>query len=265
MSEPSEVGRPTRLVGEKHLVDNLTVGSICSGIDGMALGLERAGMVCRWHAEVDPWASALLAHRWPGLPNHGDIKTTDWSTVERVRLICAGYPCQPFSQAGSRRGADDPRHLWPYVLDAIRHLGPDIVLLENVSEHLRLGFDTVLRDLASIGFDAEWSVVSACSLGAPHRRRRLFVLAYPQGDDGASESSRHPWSGTLRGLEPGGSGGSPRVDWWLSEPAVDRVAHGVPRRLVEPALRAVGNAVVPQVSELIGRRIVAGLTAERAA
>jgi DNA (cytosine-5)-methyltransferase 1 len=234
----------------------LTVGSLFSGIGGLDLGLERAGCRVLWQSEIDPYASQVLAKHWPTVPNLGDITTIDWTTVERPDLICGGYPCQPFSQAGRRRGADDPRHLWPYMLDALRELRPRYALMENVSEHLRLGFDAVLADLASIGFDAEWSVVSACSVGAPHRRRRLFVLAYPQGDDGPGEGPRDRRSYSLGGLEPRGSGGSPRSDWWLSEPSVDRVAHGVPRRLVEPALRAVGNSVVPQVAELIGRRIV---------
>jgi DNA (cytosine-5)-methyltransferase 1 len=237
-------------------MNDWTVGSMCSGIGGLELGLEVAGMTTIWQCEIDPYASAVLAKHWPDVPNHGDIKTIDWSTVARPRVICAGYPCQPFSQAGRRRGVDDPRHLWPFVADAIRSLRPEYVVLENVSAHLRCGFDVVLADLAALGFDADWSIVSACAVGAPHTRERLFVLAYAQGDDGASDGAHHPRPSSQRGMEHRGSGRSPRSDRWLLEPDVDRVAHGVPRRLVNPALVAVGNAVVPEVAELVGRRLI---------
>lgn len=157
----------------------MKVGSLCSGIGGLDLGLERAGMTVIWQAEVNTYASDVLERHWPGVPNLGDIRTIEWSGVERPDLVCAGYPCQPFSLAGHRLGSADPRHLWPAVVDCLRHLEPRWVVLENVAAHLTLGFDTVLADLAALGFDAEWSTVSACSVGAPHTRRRLFVVAYP--------------------------------------------------------------------------------------
>lgn len=236
----------------------MRVGSLFSGIGGLDLGLERASMTVVWQSEIDPYASQVLAKHWPHVPNLGDITTIDWSTVEPVDLICGGYPCQPFSLAGVRRGESDPRHLWPFMLNAIRDLRPRFALLENVPGHLSLGFDTVLADLTSIGFDAEWSTLSACSMGAPHRRRRLYVLAYPAVDDGQGEGSHHPRSRPQGGMEPRGSRGAQgSYDHWLSEPTMDRVADGVPRSLANPPLRAVGNAVVPQVAEYIGRRIMA--------
>ena len=226
-----------------------TVGSLFSGIGGLDLGLERAGFRVVWNSEIDPYASRVLARHWPDVPNLGDVTTIDWSTVERPDLICGGYPCQPFSLAGRRRGVDDSRHLWPYFSDALRHLRPDWALLENVPGHLGLGFDTVLGDLAALGFDAEWSTVSACSVGAPHMRRRLFVVAYPSGE------RRPNLQGCAEVTERAGRGAADGGGWWDVEPDVDRVADGVPRRVDRG--RALGNAVVPQVAELIGRMILA--------
>lgn len=96
-----------------------------------------------------------------------------------VDIITAGYPCQPFSNAGKRLGTDDPRHIWPFIAEAISDIRPRLVVLENVAAHLRRGFDVVLSDLAKIGYDARWTVVRASDAGAPHRRERLFVVAYP--------------------------------------------------------------------------------------
>ena len=113
---------------------------------------------------------------WPAL-NLGDITTVDWSTVEPVDLLTAGYPCQPFSTAGRRKGTDDERHLWPHVADAVRVLRPRRAFLENVAGHLSLGFDVVLADLAALGYSVRWGCVRASDAGAPHRRERLFILA----------------------------------------------------------------------------------------
>lgn len=159
------------------------IGSLCSGYGGLDLAAEQhfGGRTC-WLAELDRDACAVLEVRFPGVPNLGDVKTVDWSMVPQVDVLTAGYPCQPFSQAGQKRGVDDPRHLWPEVLRAIRVLRPRFVVLENVRGHLARGFDEVLGDLAGCGFDAEWVVLQASDCGAPHRRARLFVLAVPNAD-----------------------------------------------------------------------------------
>jgi len=293
----------------------LTVGSLFSGIGGLDLGLERAGMRVAWQAENDPYCSAVLARHWPDVPNLGDVTSIDWAEVPRVDLICGGYPCQPFSVAGRQLGELDPRHLWPHMLDALRVLRPRFALLENVAGHLALGFGRVLGDLAEIGYDAEWDCIPAAAVGAPHRRDRVFVVAYPQRDQGGAQPlgvggrggapvARHdgpnglvadadgatgrrpgdaqpgPWTPAngVRAVEPGGRGGVRLADpdrcgrdgrsrvfgtggrpqpadggWWATEPDVGRVAHGVPARL--DRLRGLGNAVVPQVAEHIGRLI----------
>ena len=158
----------------------LTVGSLFSGIGGLDLGLERAGMNVIWQSEIDPYACRVLSKHWPEVVNHGNIKEINWQEVERPDVICGGYPCQPFSTAGKRRGEEDPRHLWPWVRTAISELRPRYAILENVRGHLSMGGLSVIGELASIGYDAEWRIVSAASVGANHRRDRVIIVAYPQ-------------------------------------------------------------------------------------
>ena len=157
----------------------LTVGSLFSGIGGLDLGLERAGMRVIWQSEIDPYACKVLSKHWPEVVNHGNIKKINWQEIERPDVICGGYPCQPFSTAGKRRGEEDPRHLWPWVRTAISELRPRYAILENVRGHLSMGGLSVIGELASIGYDAEWRVVSAASVGANHRRDRIIIVAYP--------------------------------------------------------------------------------------
>ena len=229
-----------------------TVGSLFSGIGGLDLGLERAGMKVVWQSEIDPFACKVLKKHWPEVVNHGDIKQIDWATVEPVDIICGGYPCQPFSTAGKRKGTDDSRHLWPWVRTAISELRPQYAILENVRGHLTMGGLQVVGELAEIGYDAEWRVISAAGVGAPHRRERVIILAYPN-------SSR--WEGSIRTQETSPAFGrfndSGTIErWreqWIAEPRMDRVAHGIPKRMDK--LRGLGNAVVPQVAEYIGRLI----------
>jgi len=160
---------------------SLTVGSLFSGIGGLDLGLERAGMNVIWQSEIDPYGCRVLKKHWPEVPNHGNIKEINWRNVIRPDVLCGGYPCQPFSTAGKRNGTDDPRHLWPWVREAISELRPKYAILENVRGHVSLGLSTVLGEMASIGYDAEWQIVSAASVGAPHLRERVIILAYPNG------------------------------------------------------------------------------------
>ncbi len=237
----------------------MKVGSLFSGIGGLDLGLERAGMTVVWQSEIDPYASRVLAKHWPNVPNLGDITKIDWSQVEPVDLICGGYPCQPFSNNGHRRGATDERHLWPYFFDAIRLLRPRWVVAENVPGHLSLGFDQVLADLAGLGFDVEWSTVSACSVGAPHMRKRLYFVAYSPSVGRArvrGVETPTPLRNTRRhNRECQGSG--PSTHWSaIPEPRPLGMAHGVPSTVDRARLKAHGNAVVPQVAELVGHRIM---------
>jgi DNA (cytosine-5)-methyltransferase 1 len=164
------------------------IGSLFSGYGGLDMAVaQHYGATVAWHVEFDKHPSAVLDAHHLGVPNYGDVTAVDWAQVEPVDILTGGYPCQPFSHAGQRRGTNDERHLWPYVADALRVLRPRYAVFENVAGHLTLGFDTVLADLAALGFDAEWGVVSASDAGAPHRRQRLFVVA---ADAGGGQQSR---------------------------------------------------------------------------
>ena len=159
----------------------MKIGSLCTGYGGLDMAVESyfdAEMI--WCAEIDKYASKLIEHRF-NKPNLGDIKQIDWASVEPIDILTAGYPCQPFSTAGARKGENDERHIWPYISKAISILRPKIVVLENVRGHLSLGFKEVLKDLAQNGYDAKWQVVRASDVGAPHQRARLFIIAYPIG------------------------------------------------------------------------------------
>jgi len=233
----------------------LTFGSLFAGIGGIDLGLERAGMRCRWQSEIDPYASRVLAKHWPDIPNLGDIRDIDWTTVERTDVVAGGYPCQPFSSAGYRQGQHDPRHLWPEFARTLRILRPRYAIMENVAGHLSLGFGDVLKDLAALGYDCRWDCVPAASVGAPHRRDRVFIIAYtPQRDGGQPQQPGMDQTGRPTKLGKLGWGKRPGQHWQNNQPGVGRVADGIPSAL--DRLRTLGNAVVPQVAEHIGRIIM---------
>ena len=272
----------------------LTVGSLFSGIGGLDLGLERAGMRVIWQSEIEPFACRVLKKHWPEVPNYGDIKKIEWEKVERPNVLCGGYPCQPFSTAGKRKGEEDPRHLWPWVREAISRLRPDYAILENVRGHLTMGGLSVIGDLAAVGYNAEWRIVSAASVGANHRRDRIIIVAYPDnagdrtprsdinGDGSATEQERQnvaQFGTSGRGSGMADAAGARReafnvqteadgtenafylslrerrlYAWWETEPDVGRVANGIPNRV--DRLRGLGNAVVPQVAEVIGRLVI---------
>lgn len=164
----------------------MRVGSLCTGYGGLDLAVDALlGTETVWLSEFDKNAAKVCEARFPGVPNLGDLTAVDWSTLEPVDVLTAGYPCQPFSHAGKRQGTDDVRHIWPHIRDALRVLRPRLAVFENVAGHLSLGFDTVLADLASIGFDVEWTVVRASDVGACHRRQRLFILATDAHGEGS--------------------------------------------------------------------------------
>lgn len=164
----------------------MKIGSLFSGAGMLDYAVEHVfGGETVWHCEVDKAASKVLAHRWPGVPNLEDITKVDWAAIEPVDILCGGWPCQPFSSAGSKKGAEDDRALWPYVARAIRTLRPRYVVLENVSAVLRCGeFDRVAGDLASSGYEFAWTCLRASDVGAPHQRERLFVTATDTGAAG---------------------------------------------------------------------------------
>lgn len=232
----------------------LNVLSLFAGIGGLELGLERAGMTTVGQVEINPFCRQVLAKHWPDIPRHDDVRTAVqwWASEERpnVDVICGGFPCQPFSEAGQRRGIADERWGWPWMRDVIDAIRPRYVLTENVHRLVKDGeaFSLILGDLSELGFDAQWDVVTACSVGAPHLRKRLFLLAYPAGE-------RRGFGWGIERQESGHQTGD--VCHWTSEPEPHRVAHGLPGRVDRN--RALGNAVVPQVAETVGRFLTANI------
>lgn len=231
----------------------LTVGSLFSGIGGFDLGLERAGMRIEWQVEIDPWCQAFLMAERPSIPVYGDIKQIDWETVRPVDLVCGGFPCQPVSVAGKRLAQDDPRWLWPEFLRCLRILRPRYALIENVPGLFTAGFTDVLSGLASCGYDAEWDCLSAGACGAHFRRDRVFIIA------GCPFASGVRWEGirTYQNRTWSEQQFARLVEYELSVcvPAGkdQRVSDGLPNRIHR--LRAIGNSVVPQVAEVLGRMI----------
>ena len=161
-------------------VKQMTFGSLFSGIGGFDLGLERAGMKCLWQCEKDPYALKVLEKHWPNVRRYDDITTLDATALAPVDLICGGFPCQPFSVAGKRKGAGDDRFLWPAMLKVIEIVRPTWVLGENVPGLISLGLDGVLSDLEGLGYAVRAFVVPACAVGASHRRDRLWIVAHAE-------------------------------------------------------------------------------------
>ena len=228
--------------------------SLFSGIGGLDLGLDRAGLTCVGQVESDRYCRRVLARHWPQVPRHDDVRTAPrwWAQTERPRvdLVAGGPPCQPHSTAGRRRGVGDPRWGWPWFVDVVDTVRPAWILVENVAGLLAdaEAFGIILGGLSDRGFDAEWSIVSACSVGAPHVRRRLFVVAHAPSGRRDGRPLEQLWEQARR-TQPA------RRDPWPAEPAVDRMAYGVPERV--DRVKALANAVVPAVAEHIGRLILA--------
>jgi DNA (cytosine-5)-methyltransferase 1 len=272
----------------------LRVLSLFAGIGGFDLGLERTqGFETVAFCEIDPFCRRVLAKHWPKVPCYEDVREL---TAERLRadgivpdVIAGGFPCQDISLAGRAAGIEGERSgLWSEYARLVREIRPRFVIVENVSALLGRGLGDVLGDLAEIGYDTEWHCIPAASIGAPHRRDRVWIVAYADGISRNECRPGHPSKGeggqpprSSRGSEndlanasirrywvaaqqiPSGRHGSLDSDWWGAEPNVGRVAHGVPRRV--DRLKCLGNAVVPQIPELIGRAILASLEQARLA
>ena len=186
--------------------DSPTIGSLFTGYGGLDMAVQSVyGGDLAWYAEIDAAACKVLTAHHPDVSNLGNVNSIDWTTVPPVDILTAGYPCQPFSHAGNRKGSDDERHLWPRVRDAIGTLRPGLVVLENVAGHLTLGFADVLADLAHLGMSAQWGVVRASDAGACHQRKRLFIIAYPNSQrlEGFNSSPRAAQTGRYGHFEQG--------------------------------------------------------------
>lgn len=307
----------------------MTVFDLFSGIGGFSLGLERAGFTTQYFCEIDPYCRGVLAKHWPHVPCFEDVRTVRGVDLTPVDLLCGGFPCQDISLAGKGAGLSGERSgLWFEYARLIDEIRPRYVLIENVSALRSRGLDRVLGSLAALGYDAEWHCIPACAVGAPHRRDRVWIVAYTRcvGGDGwrgecggpeaagscdrlarssehavhvadAQRAERWPisearhdhgtdsdaqreestdrarsggedvadalrlWELQSQGIEQDQWGRSCDESWegfpgeWEPEPDVGRVAHGVPARV--DRLRGLGNAVVPQIAELLGYAILA--------
>ena len=303
----------------------MRVLDLFSGIGGFSLGLERAGMETVAFCENDKKAQLVLKKHWPDVPIFDDVRTLNAEQLRhlyQIDLICGGFPCQPFSQAGKRKGKEDDRHLWPEYFRLIQEIRPRWVIGENVAGLINMGLDDVLSDLESEAYSCQTLVIPACAINAPHRRDRVWIIAHSglfgqkeheeqatgveqcgeetnvenpgralrqrakfQGEDanevGQGDANQHQRSGSTpgddvayandipsEGIKTTSNNGKDRSQpndqfitgcgneggWWAVEPNVGRVAHGIPNRV--DRLKQLGNAVVPQIPEIIGRAIM---------
>lgn len=267
----------------------LTALDLFSGIGGFALGFHRAGIQTSAFCEVEPYAQRVLAKNFPGIPIHDDVRTLNAARlaelgVGRPDIICGGFPCQDISTAGRGAGLDGERSgLWGEYARIIGELRPRWVVAENSPALRARGADRVCADLEEHGYTTVPVVVGAVHAGAPHRRQRAWVVAYAHGLRKLQPSGAFPELGRRLGdgREEGRAGedvahparqqhkdGLPEKRWtsasvlsqriqpqsWPPEPDVGRVAYGVPSRV--DRLRCLGNAVVPDLPEIIGRAIL---------
>lgn len=298
----------------------LKVLDLFSGIGGFSLGLERTGgFETVAFCEIEDFPRRVLAKHWPSVPCYRDVRELTAKRLAAdgiaVDVICGGFPCQDISTAGKGAGlAGERSGLWSEIARLVGELGPQYVIVENVSALLGRGLGTVLGDLATIGYDAEWHCIPASHVGAPHRRDRIWIIAYPRIYSGTNaqtvaqradtncfgshretinvkgsaelrdeqvglpgslgevladsfiprwERGLHRWANSQRESLAGhlvrcrSMDGQPIENWWSTEPDVGRVANGIPDR--SHRLKGLGNAVVPQIPELIGNAILSAI------
>ena len=320
-----EAGDPSSVPGRAFHGEKLRVLDLFAGIGGFSLGLERTGgFETVAFCEIEPFPRKVLTKHWPKVPQYEDVRelTGDRLAADgiTVDVITGGFPCQDISTAGKQSGISDGTRsgLWSEIARLVGEIRPRYVIVENVAALLsgpseRRGgwFGRVLGDLATLRYDAEWHCIPATYVGAPHRRDRVWLVAYPQsiisngGSNDSGQDQTAPCEGTVgkcsraladaasqqnrwvqqprvqpdfatgrhrndahtdseglqerEGKDPKGAWPiirpvAPGVRGWIPEPNVGRVANGVPYRAQR--LKALGNAVVPQIPELLGRCIL---------
>ena len=226
----------------------IRVIDLFSGIGGFSLGLERAGpFETVQFVEQDAKARQVLTKHWPNVPQHDDIRTYQPNPGD-ADLVCGGFPCQDISSAGRGVGIIGERSgLWSEMARVIGAVRPRWVIAENVSALRSKGLALVLQDLCSLGYDAEWHCIPASAVGAPHRRDRVWVIAY-RNSDGDCQPALSVDDEASRVSYPSSS------NVWTTDPPVHRMADGLSGRM--DRLKQLGNSVVPQIPELIGRAIL---------
>lgn len=175
-------------------MNNMKFISLFAGIGGFDIGLERAGMECVGQVEIDEFCLKVLKKHWPHVKRLNDIREVKGDEFGRVDLVCGGFPCQPFSVAGKRKGTDDNRHLWPEMLRVIQAVKPTWVIAENVRGLLTIEqgmvFEQVCVDLEATGYEVQPVIIPACAVDAPHRRDRVWFVAYSNNARNRTPSGR---------------------------------------------------------------------------
>ena len=222
------------------------------------MGLERTGMECVAQVEIDDFCQKVLTKHWPYVPKFKDVRDVGKHNLPKADVICGGFPCQPHSQAGKRKGSLDDRDLWPEFSRIIGECKPRWVIGENVSgllssENGRF-FGRVLRDLSASGYDVEWQSVPLAAFGAPHIRERILMVAYPKRS-GLSQQRKPNWKGAGEYISS--------LSWvWPPRPSaiadIPRRVDGISDRV--DRLRSIGNAVSPAMGEFIGQVIMKAKT-----
>ena len=252
-------------------MQKLKILDLFSGLGGFSLGLERTGRYKTVaFCEIDKYGTLLLQKHWKGVKIYNDVKKItkegfEADGIESPDIITGGFPCQPFSVAGKQKGTSDDRHLWPEMFRIIKAFKPRFVIGENVRGIVNIQdgvvFETVCTDLESEGYEVQPFNIPAAGVGAPHRRERIWIIAVRSDVANTESSIGHDFYSIARNGEPSlqeifGDGSSlPRESsWWNVEPDVGRVAHGIPGRVHR--LKALGNSIVPQIAEEIGRAII---------
>mgnify|MGYP003131384900 CR=1 FL=1 len=271
----------------------ITLGSLFSGIGGFELGLERAipGLETIWQVEQEEFCQRVLQKHWPNAEIYNDVKSVGKHNLQPIDIICGGFPCQDISIAGKKGGIHGKKSgFWWEMHRIISELRPRIAIMENVPNLLTLGLPEVLGSLSQIGYDTEWCIVSASQFGAPHLRKRIFIVAYSSSfrcrqayNRGISENdnlsrraeeiqqrgsqkqtvtnSSSMQSRSIQSISTGGISAdvSSKTNdtYWGKTKTPSPICYlddGIPDRLAK--LRALGNAIVPQCSEWVGQKIL---------
>ena len=254
----------------------LKIGSLFSGIGGFELGFESTGRFqTAWQVECDPYANKVLAKHWPNVRRHDDVRTWPEKDTEPVDVLMGGFPCQDISTAGSKKGLEGERSgLFFEIIRIAGILRPRFICLENVAALAtsRGGLNRVIGHLTDAGYDCEWEIISAKSVGAWHQRRRMFIIATRNVADTSSQRCqetvvRLPEQGCEAGSEvllpkdkrtrqtPPWQRVSDPASYWQSEPRICRVVDGLPNRV--DRVTVIGNAICPQVSRIVAERVIA--------
>lgn len=240
--------------------------SLFAGVGGIDLGLERAGMTCVAQVEIDEFCQRVLKKHWQNVPKYKDVLDVGKHNLPTAKVICGGFPCQDVSVAGKRAGLEGHRStLWSEYYRIICEIRPKWVIVENVIGLLSANqggfFTKILREISEAGYDAEWFTIRASDLGAPHQRERVFIVAYPNGNRLEKNTDNHElcdasiYQGVARRLSKVGG----TSVWDTTRPIGCRpmgVGDGISARLDKFGIKAMGNAVVPQVAQVIGETIM---------